>query len=115
MRVVTDENGRRYTVTDTPSRSFDYHYGSGRRRNTVATVHTSSATADPSSLNETEDNVPVARGSFSSEVRRKSGSMSKVVRSVKNVTKGYSSVQVKVRNGEAASSILSMVFELIAI
>lgn len=25
--------------------------------------------------------------------------MSKVVRSVKNVTKGYSSVQVKVRNG----------------
>lgn len=26
--------------------------------------------------------------------------MSKVVRSVKNVTKGYSSVQVKVRNGK---------------
>lgn len=26
--------------------------------------------------------------------------MSKVMRSVKNVTKGYSSVQVKVRNGE---------------
>lgn len=26
--------------------------------------------------------------------------MSKVIRSVKNVTKGYSSVQVKVRNGE---------------
>jgi hypothetical protein len=28
--------------------------------------------------------------------------MSKVVRSVKNVTKGYSSVQVKVRNGKTA-------------
>lgn len=28
--------------------------------------------------------------------------MSKVVRSVKNVTKGYSSVQVKVRNGKNA-------------
>jgi hypothetical protein len=27
--------------------------------------------------------------------------MSKVVRSVKNVTKGYSSVQVKVRNGKS--------------
>ena len=31
--------------------------------------------------------------------------MSKVVRSVKNVTKGYSTVQVKVRNGMAANSI----------
>lgn len=30
--------------------------------------------------------------------------MSKVVRSVKNVTKGYSSVQVKVRNGKSALS-----------
>lgn len=29
--------------------------------------------------------------------------MSKVMRSVKNVTKGYSSVQVKVRNGEIYS------------
>lgn len=30
--------------------------------------------------------------------------MSKVVRSVKNVTKGYSSVQVKVRNGASVMS-----------
>lgn len=31
--------------------------------------------------------------------------MSKVVRSVKNVTKGYSSVQVKVRNGKSVDLI----------
>ena len=30
--------------------------------------------------------------------------MSKVVRSVKNVTKGYSKVQVKVRNGKGSST-----------
>lgn len=34
--------------------------------------------------------------------------MSKVVRSVKNVTKGYSSVQVKVRNGMRGSSSASI-------
>lgn len=32
--------------------------------------------------------------------------MSKVVRSVKNVTKGYSSVQVKVRNGAHTDTLL---------
>ena len=32
--------------------------------------------------------------------------MSKVVRSVKNVTKGYSSVQVKVRNGTFIGLVL---------
>ena len=32
--------------------------------------------------------------------------MSKVIRSVKNVTKGYSSVQVKVREGESATDPL---------
>ena len=32
--------------------------------------------------------------------------MSKVMRSVKNVTKGYSSVQVKVRNGESYQGAL---------
>ena len=31
--------------------------------------------------------------------------MSKVVRSVKNVTKGYSAVEVKVRNGMAFQSL----------
>ena len=31
--------------------------------------------------------------------------MSKVVRSVKNVTKGYSAVQVKVRNGSPESRV----------
>lgn len=34
----------------------------------------------------------------------KGGSMSKVVRGVKNITKGYSSVQVKVRNGMSDST-----------
>jgi hypothetical protein len=34
--------------------------------------------------------------------------MSKVVRSVKNVTKGYSSVQVKVRNGTFGSFLLEI-------
>lgn len=33
--------------------------------------------------------------------------MSKVVRSVKNVTKGYSSVQVKVRNGKQGTSTIA--------
>ena len=33
--------------------------------------------------------------------------MSKVVRSVKNVTKGYSSVQVKVRNGLSTAVLQS--------
>jgi hypothetical protein len=33
--------------------------------------------------------------------------MSKVVRSVKNVTKGYSTVQVKVRNGRLHWSLIS--------
>jgi len=34
--------------------------------------------------------------------------MSKVVRSVKNVTKGYSSVQVKVRNGKFGRTMLQV-------
>ena len=43
------------------------------------------------------------------------GKMSKVIRSVKNVTKGYSSVQVKVRNGKSfkrcdASSTIADLF-----
>lgn len=36
--------------------------------------------------------------------------MSKVVRSVKNVTKGYSSVQVKVRNGMFPSFFMNVLF-----
>ena len=39
--------------------------------------------------------------------------MSKVVRSVKNVTKGYSKVQVKVRNGTGSGSICR-VFQLMS-
>ena len=34
--------------------------------------------------------------------------MSKVVRGVKNITKGYSNVQVKVRNGRERGHILSL-------
>jgi hypothetical protein len=37
--------------------------------------------------------------------------MSKVVRSVKNVTKGYSSVQVKVRNGTSGLILFELLDE----
>lgn len=99
MRVVTDSNGRRYSVAETPSRSFDaYPY----RRRTVAEIN-------PAKYSDRDPNSPtnIYRRSTleTAPISRKGGNMSKVVRSVKNVTKGYSSVQVKVRNGIVLSHI----------
>lgn len=77
------------------------------RRYTIA-----AGTADPLVINTTyaqdkekDPNEPVfqlRRSSIeSAPAFSKGSSMSKVVRGVKNITKGYSSVQVKVRNGTA--------------
>lgn len=107
-RVVTDREGRRFSVATTPRHSLAA-YNSVSRRNTVGAVDTTPAVAEPPSTHQnyrnqigsesaTEDNFqPYSPG--------RKGSMSKVVRSVKNVTKGYSSVQVKVRNGMYCFSI----------
>ena len=102
VRVVTDpETGRRYSVVDTGVRSLNSPY----RRNTIAAVSNQTATAGPPATGAAskDPNQPVfllRRSSLeSAPVFNKGSKMSKVVRSVKNVTKGYSSVQVKVRNG----------------
>lgn len=108
VRVVTDRNGRSYSVSDAPVRSLYPAF----RRNTVS-VSTATATAEPPSAHSTyQDRIQSSLPS----VRRNSalrtvpasvgkGSMSKVVRGVKNITKGYSPVQVKVRNGKKRVSV----------
>lgn len=108
MRIQTDREGRRsYSVSDTPSHSFSYRPS---RRNTIAVISNEQATAPPPSAHSTyqarvESAVPFANRRASLDTgssSRKGGTMSKVVRTVKNVTKGYSNVQIKVRNGELA-------------
>lgn len=99
MRTVTGPDGRRYSVADTPVRSFGYGPGPNRR-NTIAVVSNEHATADRSSFQAHPDGALYRPSTFETvPAFKKGGTMSKVVRSVKNVTKGYSSVQVKVRNG----------------
>lgn len=107
MRTVIGPDGRRYSVTDPPLRSLSYAYVPRSRRNTITALDNTAATADPPSTDQhcqsriDYSDGPLRRNTvayYPSE-RRASG-MSKVVRSVKNVTKGYSSVQVKVRNGK---------------
>lgn len=99
VRSQTDTTIRSNSISEQPPSSFGYP---SIRRNTVAVVTTANVTAPPPSAhlsyrNRVESTVPfLARQAPSSEQK---GSMSKVVRSVKNVTKGYSTVQVKVRNG----------------
>ena len=101
VRTVTGPDGRRYTVTDT-GRSFGYGPGL-TRRNTVAVVSSEHALADRSSFQAHPEGDIYRRSTFeTAPAYRKGGAMSKVVRGVKNITKGYSSVQVKVRNGMLA-------------
>lgn len=105
VRTVTDPaTGRRYSVADT-GRTGIYPYA---RRNTIAVVSppTETVAVDrrPSvggtPVDPNEPVLVLRRSSIeSAPAFNKGGTMSKVVRSVKNVTKGYSSVQVKVRNG----------------
>jgi hypothetical protein len=98
VRTELDVTGRSHSVPQQPFHSLGYP---SDRRNTLAAVTTANVTAPPPSAhlsfrNRIESTAPfVIRQAPSSE--RKDG-MSKVVRSVKNVTKGYSTVQVKVRN-----------------
>jgi hypothetical protein len=107
VRTVTDpQTGRRYSVVDTGKRGPYYPYA---RRNTIA-VAPQTATADQSivvndkPVNADDPVLVLRRTSIeSAPAFNKGGTMSKVVRSVKNVTKGYSSVQVKVRNGRSHS------------
>ena len=94
---MIDSDGRRRSVVDSGGRSYDYPFVYSRR-NTVA-VDNTNATAGPPSLPQ---GGGLERRSTVSDTGGRKGSMSKVVRSVKNVTKGYSSVQVKVRNGMRA-------------
>jgi hypothetical protein len=106
VRTVTDpQTGRRYSVVDTGKRGA---YPYPPRRNTIAVVSPRTATADNSPVvggkpTNPDDPVLVFRQTSyeSAPAYNKGGTMSKVVRSVKNVTKGYSSVQVKVRNGRS--------------
>ena len=112
VRTITDpKTGRRFSVVDSGVHNYPY-----RRRNTIAVVQNETATADPPSANTTyaedkekDPSEPVfvlRRSSIeSAPAFSKGGGMSKVVRGVKNITKGYSSVQVKVRNGMGAYSI----------
>jgi hypothetical protein len=102
---VTGADGRRYSVADTSVRSFAYG-PTPTRRNTIAVVSNEHAQADKSSFKSHPDQGIYSRNSWeNTPAYKKGGTMSKVVRSVKNVTKGYSSVQVKVRNGmESAHS-----------
>jgi hypothetical protein len=98
-RTVTGADGRRYSVADTSVRSFAYG-APPARRNTIAVVSNEHAQADKNSFKSHPDQAIYSRNSWeNTPAYRKGGAMSKVVRSVKNVTKGYSSVQVKVRNG----------------
>ena len=105
VRTVTDSNGRRYSVADTPSRSFDVY---PPRRRTVVGISNEANLTRSSSLHERSQTSPtnVYRRSWveTAPISRKGGSMSKVVRTMKNVTKGYSAVQVKVRNGRLQST-----------
>ena len=90
VRTVTGPDGRRYTVADTGL----------NRRNTIAVVSNEHALADSSSFQAVPDAVYLRRSTLETvPAHNKGGTMSKVVRGVKNITKGYSSVQVKVRNG----------------
>lgn len=97
---MTDQYGRRYSVAETPSRSFDHR--PSRRNTTAGTAAELDAARDalghPSAANiysrTSLETAPIVK-------------MSKVVRSVKNVTKGYSSVQVKVRNGKQGTSTIA--------
>ena len=106
VRTVTDpQTGRRYSVVDTGKHPL---YPYTPRRNTIAVVSPQTATADDSPVaggksSNPNDPVLVLRKTSieSAPAFNKGGTMSKVVRSVKNVTKGYSSVQVKVRNGRS--------------
>jgi hypothetical protein len=100
VRTVTGPDGRRYSVADTPVRSFGYG-PAPNRRNTVAVASREHALADRSR----PDSILYRRSTFeTAPAYKKGGAMSKVVRGVKNLTKGYSSVQVKVRNGMLAST-----------
>lgn len=111
VRTVTDpQTGRRYSVVDTGRRGV---YSYPARRNTIAVTSPATATTDQNPVvsannNPADPNAPVLvfrRTSIeSAPAFNKGGTMSKVVRSVKNVTKGYSSVQVKVRNGTSHST-----------
>ena len=100
VRTVTGPDGRRYSYAETPRHSLYYP----SRRNTIAVVSSDHATgSNRAAIQNRLDNDPAFtyRGSSleTAPAYRKGGSMSKVVRGVKNITKGYSSVQVKVRNG----------------
>ncbi|OCT53294.1 EH domain binding protein epsin 2 [Cladophialophora carrionii] len=97
VRRVTDRNGRSYSVTETPSRSFDVPPS---RRRTVVGVSDELRSAQARVNRSQHSPENIYRGSLfeTAPIYRKGGSMSKVVRNVKNITKGYSSVQVKVRN-----------------
>ena len=97
MRTVTGPDGRRYSVTDTPVHSFRYGPATARR-NTIAVVSNEHAVADQSSFQAHPTNY-YKTTKETAPAYKKGGAMSKVVRGVKNITKGYSSVQVKVRNG----------------
>lgn len=105
MRTVTDRNGRRYSVADTPSRSLDYP--STRRRTTVVGLSNELEAPRHLRCQSSPENI-YRRSSFETTPgSRKGGNMSKVVRSVKNVTKGYSAPQVKVRNGKNITRTIS--------
>lgn len=97
-RTVVGPDGKRRSIAVTPQRTFGFPDPAFARRNTIAVVDRTNATADPSSFQEDYTDQP-RRNTLTSATGDKGSSMSKVVRSVKNVTKGYSSVQVKVRNG----------------
>lgn len=105
-RTVIGPDGKRRSVAVTPRHNFGYPDPSASlRRNTIAVANHTNATADPRSdqLNSTDQQ---RRYSLSTPSDERRSSMSKVVRSVKNVTKGYSSVQVKVRNGVHTLSVV---------
>lgn len=91
-------DGKRRSVAVVPRHTFGYPDPSFTRRNTIAVVDRTNATAHLSSIPE-DSADPQRRYTLTSPPGERKSSMSKVVRSVKNVTKGYSSVQVKVRNG----------------
>jgi len=103
VRTVIGPDGRRRSIAETPSRSFGYQVPPYARRNTIAAVDKTNATAEaPSIPPRTSEDTTLdltRRNTIDGPPGRTRSSMSKVVRSVKNVTKGYSSVQVKVRNG----------------
>ena len=105
MRTVTDRNGRSYSVTETSTRPFN---APPYRRRTVVGVSDELQTAQNRVNRNQHDPNNVYRGSIfqTAPIYRKGGGMSKVVRNVKNITKGYSGVQVKVRNGRLPRNTL---------